>query len=97
MGVTTIGTAPSKVSGRNPGRLSLTMRNESTGGQKIYFALRDEKGLTVNEADYVLGVNEEKNFTWDFDGDDMRNPVSAIASAAGASLYAAETSVRRGV
>lgn len=81
---------------RNPGRLSLTMRNNSLAGQIIYFALRDAKGLAIAEADYILNVNEEKNFIWELDGDDMRNPVSAIASAAGAVLYAAETTARRG-
>lgn len=91
-----IGIAGVNVFSRNPGRLSLTMRNASTGGQIIYFALRDNKGLTIAEADYVLNVNEEKNFTWDTDGEDMRNPVAAISSAAGGALYAAETSVRRG-
>lgn len=95
MGSTTIGTAAVAVFSRNPGRLSLTMRNESTGGQKIYFALTDVKGLTTATSDYVLAVGEEKNLTWDTDGEDMRNPVSAIASAAGAILYPAETSVRR--
>jgi hypothetical protein len=39
-------------------------------------------------------VNEEKNLSFDSDGDDMRNPVAAIASAAGGSLYAAETTTR---
>jgi hypothetical protein len=94
MPISTIDTTPSKVVNRNPGRLSLTLRNESTGGQIIYFWLNDSKGLTVAQADYVLGVNEEKNLSFDSDGDDMRNPVAAIASAAGGSLYAAETTTR---
>lgn len=95
MGSSTIGATASEVFSRNPGRLSLTMRNASTGGQVIYFSLRDAKGSSIANSDYVLSVNEEKNFTWDTDGEDMRNAVSAIASAAGAVLYAAETSIRR--
>lgn len=92
----TIGVAAVKIFSRNPGRLSLTMRNESTGGQKLYFWLNDEKALTIAMADYVLGVGEEKNFIWELDGDDMRNPVACIASAAGGTLYKAETSIHRG-
>ena len=92
----TIGTTALPVYGRNSGRLSLTMRNESTGGQKLYFWLSDEKGLTATVADYVLGVGEEKNLTFDTDGDDIRNPIAAVASAAGATLYKAETSIHRG-
>jgi hypothetical protein len=91
----TIGATPSDVLGRNPGRLSLTLKNKSTGGQILYGSLTDSKGLQITTADYVLEVNEEKNFTFDQDGDDMRNPVAFIASAAGATLYFTETTIRR--
>jgi hypothetical protein len=91
----TIDTTPSSVFLRNPGRLSLTLRNESGAGQKIYFWLNDAKGLTLAQADYVLVVGEEKNLTWDTDGEDMRNPIAAIADAAGAVLYATDTTIRR--
>jgi hypothetical protein len=92
----TINATSSPVLARNPGRLSLTLKNKSAGGQVIYFSLTDEKGLTIADADYVLEVNEEKNFTYELDGEDMRNPVAAVASAAGGVLYATDTSTRRG-
>jgi len=91
----TIGATASDVLGRNPGRLSLTLKNKSTGGQVLYGSLTDAKGLQIATADYVLEVNEEKNFTFESDGEDMRNPVAFIASAAGATLYVAETTTRR--
>jgi hypothetical protein len=91
----TINATPSLVMGNNPGRLSLTIKNKSAGGQVIYFWLSDEKGLTITDADYVLEVNEEKNFTHEQDGQDMRNPIAAISSAAGGIIYATDTSVRR--
>lgn len=91
----TIDTTPSLVLPQNPGRRSLTIKNKSVGGQIIYFWLSDEKGMTVGDADYTLDVNEEKNFTNNQDGEDMRNPVAAVASAAGGVIYVTDTSVRR--
>lgn len=91
----TINATPSLVLGANPGRMSLTIKNKSAGGQIVYFSLANEKGLTVGTADYVLEVNEEKNFNHEQDGEDMRNPLAAIASAAGGIIYVTDTSVRR--
>jgi len=91
----TIAATPTDVLGRNPGRLSLTLKNKSTGGQILYGCLSDSKGLQIATADYVLEVNEEKNFNFEQDGEDMRNPVSFIGSAAGGTLYVAETTTRR--
>jgi hypothetical protein len=91
----TVNDTPQLVLSRNPGRLSLTIKNKSAGGQVIYFGLADEKGLTIATADYVLEVNEEKNFTYNSDGEDIRNPMACIASAAGGTIYITDTSIRR--
>lgn len=88
----TVGLTPVLILNRNSGRMSVTIRNVSTGGQNIRFWLQDEKGLTLGNADYALLPNEEKTFMNFFDGRDMKNPISAIADAAGGTLLVGETS-----
>ena len=87
----TVGLAAVDILGRNANRMTFTMRNESTAGQKIYFWLQAAGGLVITNADYVLGVSEEKSFILAFDGRDIKNPVAAIADAAAGKLYYAET------
>jgi hypothetical protein len=92
MATIAVGTAALQILNRNAGRKSVTIRNVSTGGQNIRFWLQDEKGLTLTNADYALMPNEEKTFLQYFDGNDMKNPIAAIADAAGGSLLVGETS-----
>lgn len=92
MGTITVGVAGVLVVNRNAGRKSITLRNVSTGGQNIRFWLQDEKGLVLTNADYALMPNEEKTFLEYFDGHDMKNPIAAIADAAGGTLLVGETS-----
>ncbi len=91
MGQVAVGTTAVNVLPRNVGRVSVTIRNISTGGQIIYFVLQDLRGLSIASADYALLPNEEKTFLEYFDGQDMKNPIAAIASAAGGVLLVGET------
>lgn len=86
-----IGTAPVDIRPRNAGRKTITLRNISVAGQIIYFSLQNAQGLAANNADYALTVNEEKTFIEFFDGKDIKNPIAAIASAAGGLLLYGET------
>lgn len=91
MGQVAVGVAAVDVLPRNAGRKSVTIRNISTGGQTIYFVLQDSRGLSAASADYALTPNEEKTFLEFFDGQDMKNPIAAIASAVGGILLVGET------
>lgn len=91
MGQVAVGTTPVDMLPRNAGRKSVTIRNISTGGQVIYFSLQDSRGLAAASADYALTPNEEKTFLEFFDGQDMKNPIAAIASAAGGNILVGET------
>ena len=86
-----IGVAPVDIRPRNAGRKTITLRNISTGGQIIYFWLQSAQGLAIANADYALAINEEKSFIEYFDGKDIKNPIAAIASAAGGLLLYGET------
>ena len=92
MGQVAVGLVAVPVLNRNAGRKSVTLRNVSAGGQNIRFWLQDEKGLILINADYALMPNEEKTFMHYFDGNDMKNPIAAIADAAGGILLIGETS-----
>lgn len=96
MGQVAVGLAAVQVVNRNAGRKSVTLRNVSVGGQNIRFWLQDEKGLTLGNSDYALMPNEEKTFMFYFDGQDMKNPIAAIADAAGGILLVGETSEYQG-
>ena len=92
MGQVAVGVAAVQVLNRNAGRKSVTLRNVSAGGQNIRFWLQDEKGLILTNADYALLPNEEKTFLEYFDGKDMKNPIAAVADAAGGIILVGETS-----
>jgi len=92
----TVGTTPEEPLPRNSKRLTFTVRNESTASQKIFISLRGKQGLTTTNADYVLRVAEEKSFIRLFDGPNVKNPIGAVASDAGATLYYAETNEHGG-
>jgi hypothetical protein len=87
-----IGTTPVNVLPRSSGRKTVTLRNVSTGGETIFFWLQDSRGLATTNADYALLVNEEKTFLEYFDGQDMKNPIAAIASGATGVILYGETS-----
>lgn len=93
----TVGTAPVAVLNRNSMRMSMSVRNASVGGQVIYIDNVVPGGMTVANAGHPLSVGESLNFLLEFDGPDIKGPWSAIASAAGATLYFKEYAERQGV
>ena len=95
MGNQIVGTTSVEIFTSNPDRASITLRNESTGGQIIRLSYSSPVGLNMSNTDYVLRPTEEKNFLYEFDGIEMRGQVSAIADAAGAILVKAETSFKK--
>lgn len=82
-----VGTAAVLVMNRNSGRKSMSVRNASAGGQVVYIDNVRPEGLTVGNAGHPLSVGESLNFLLEFDGPDIKDPWSGIASAAGAVLY----------
>ena len=93
----TVGTAPVAVLNRNSMRMSMSVRNASVGGQVIYIDNVTPGGMTVENAGHPLSVGESLNFLLEFDGPDIKGPWSAIASAAGGTLYYKEYAERQGV
>lgn len=92
-----IGADSALVMNRNFGRMSMSVRNASVGGQIIYIDNVTPSGMTVENAGHPLAVGESLNFVLEFDGPDIRGPWSAIASAAGGVLYYKEYAQRSGV
>lgn len=92
----TVGTAPVAVLNRNSMRMSMSVRNASVGGQVIYIDNVTEGGMTVENAGHPLSVGESLNFLLAFDGPDIKGPWSAVASAAGGTLYYKEYAERQG-
>lgn len=86
-----VGTTPVNVVPRSAGRKTVTIRNVSTGGETIFFWLQDSRGLATTNADYALLVNEEKTFMEYFDGQDVKNPIAAVASGANGIVLYGET------
>jgi hypothetical protein len=86
-----VGLTPVHFLGSNTGRQTMTVRNASTGTQKIYFWAHGPDGLTTGNADYVLNLSEEKSFVLFFDGRDVQQDWSAVADVAGGQIYFAET------
>jgi len=93
----TVGVAPVAVMNRNSMRMSMSVRNASAGGQIIYVDNVVPGGMTIENAGHPLSVGESLNFLVEFDGLDIKGPWSAIASAAGATLYYKEYAERLGV
>lgn len=93
----TVGTAPVPVVGDNAARQAFSVRNASTAGQVIYVDNVKPDGLTVGNAAHPLSVGESLNFILMFDGPDIKQPWSAIASAGAATLYYKEYNERLGV
>jgi hypothetical protein len=92
-----VGTAPVPVVGDNAARQAFSVRNASTAGQVIYIDNVKPDGLTTGNAAHPLSVGESLNFILMFDGPDIRQPWSAIASAGAATLYYKEYNERQGV
>lgn len=96
MGSITIGTTPTDILGANIKRLNMSVNNQSPGTQIIYLENTRKSGLTADNSGYVLAPGQSLNFVHMFDGDDIRLPWSAVASAANAKLYVKEmTDYRR--
>lgn len=93
----TVGTASVDVLPRNPARKTCAFKNVSTTGQLIYLDNTLSGGLTVANAGYPLAAGEGLIFMKEFDGKDILQPWSAIASAAGGVLYYKEMAEQEGV
>lgn len=92
----TIGTDPLRVVNRNAARKSVTFTNLSAGGQLIYLDNVSPAGLTTGNAGYRLAPGGSISFILFFDGSDILQPFSAIASGAGAVLAFKDLSERGG-
>ena len=88
----TIGIAPVRLVGSNAGRRTLSLTNRSLAGQVIYISDTEPGGLVIANASFVLGVGDYLHFGKVDDGNDVKHPWSAIATAAGAVLYLGELS-----
>lgn len=92
-----VGTAAVPVVGDNAARKSFSVRNYSAAGQVIFIDNVKPDGLTAGNAAHPLSVGESLNFILMFDGPDIKQPWSAIASAGAATLYFKEYNERLGV
>jgi hypothetical protein len=79
-----IGVAPGLIVGPNAARKTITIRNNSAAAQIVFIDNTDPAGLVAANCGYILAVGEWLAFSSMIDGKDIKNPWSAIASAAGA-------------
>jgi hypothetical protein len=94
MPAVTVGLTPVDIVGRNCKRQGISFKNTSTGGQIIYLARWYASGLIIANAEYPLNPGDGLNFVVPFDGTDTYREWSAVASAAGGTLYWSEEADR---
>ena len=93
-----VGTTPTGILGANARRINVSFTNRSSATQVIFLENTTKTGLTEDNAGYVLTSGQSLNFVHAFDGDDIRLPWAAVASAGGAKLYYKEmTDYKKGV
>jgi hypothetical protein len=84
--------APGGIVGSNAKRKTITIRNNSAAAQVVGFDNTDPAGLTLLNCGYIIAAGEWLAFSTFLDGKDIKNPWSAIASAAGAVVVFKEMS-----
>jgi hypothetical protein len=87
-----IGAAPGAIVGANAKRKTITIRNNSAAAQIVYVDTEAPAGLVAANCGYVLAAGEWLAFSTLLDGNDIKRPWSAIASAAGAVVVFKEMS-----
>lgn len=87
----TVNTTPIALLPANYQRGMVYIRNNSLGGQIVYVAKVSPSGMAISNAEYTLVPGEAISLNLQNDGPDIRLPWSAIASIAGADVYANDT------
>jgi hypothetical protein len=87
-----IGVAPGLIVGPGAPRKTIYFRNNSAAAQIVYLDNTDPAGLVAANCGYILFAGEWLAFSTLIDGKDIKNPWSAIASAAGAVVVFKEMS-----
>ncbi|MFA4835936.1 MAG: hypothetical protein WC749_07715 [Dehalococcoidia bacterium] len=95
MSVLTVGTTALALVPANAARQNIYIRNNSAGGQVAYVDMGLPTGLSTTNCGYVLAAGDWISFNVRDDGNDLRQPWSVVASAAGASIVYQEMASSR--
>jgi hypothetical protein len=86
----TVGTTGTALLPANYHRGNVYIRNNSLGGQIVYVAKVRPDGMAISNAQYTLVPGEAITQDIKTDGPEIRLPWSAVASVAGADVYASD-------